>query len=184
MPFFLVSIASNSHATIKHLKEWPSCQQDGNKVCPHAGFFVKNDPDSLFRHSVQWNLICQSFGYLLRNASLFVTGSSYLAFTTHVIFRLTPVGLFATSLHLLVQDGTSRRFTSFAIVRIVDLLISACPSLVKPCYQFHKVERLKWGKTSLLINTSSFYHWIWFLHRLSWTQEPYLFRMERYSTCA
>ncbi|KAG5517029.1 hypothetical protein RHGRI_037694 [Rhododendron griersonianum] len=31
VPFFLVSIASNSHATIKHLKEWPSCQQDGNK---------------------------------------------------------------------------------------------------------------------------------------------------------
>ncbi|KAI8534585.1 hypothetical protein RHMOL_Rhmol10G0102100 [Rhododendron molle] len=31
VPFFFVSIASNSHATIKHLKEWPSCQQDGNK---------------------------------------------------------------------------------------------------------------------------------------------------------
>ncbi|KAI8534590.1 hypothetical protein RHMOL_Rhmol10G0102200 [Rhododendron molle] len=29
--FFFVSIASNSHVTIKHLKEWPSCQQDGNK---------------------------------------------------------------------------------------------------------------------------------------------------------
>ncbi|KAF7119993.1 hypothetical protein RHSIM_Rhsim13G0191000 [Rhododendron simsii] len=31
VPFFLVSIASNSRTTIKHLKEWTSCQQDGNK---------------------------------------------------------------------------------------------------------------------------------------------------------
>ncbi|KAH7833285.1 hypothetical protein Vadar_004797 [Vaccinium darrowii] len=31
VPFFLVSIASNSRATIKHLKEWTSCQQDGDK---------------------------------------------------------------------------------------------------------------------------------------------------------
>ncbi|KAH7855425.1 hypothetical protein Vadar_024669 [Vaccinium darrowii] len=31
VPFFLVSIASNSHATIKHLKEWRSCRQDGDK---------------------------------------------------------------------------------------------------------------------------------------------------------
>ncbi|XP_058195941.1 ubiquitin-like modifier-activating enzyme atg7 isoform X3 [Rhododendron vialii] len=31
VPFFLVSIASNSRTTIKHLKEWTSYQQDGNK---------------------------------------------------------------------------------------------------------------------------------------------------------
>ncbi|GMQ09562.1 hypothetical protein CsSME_00052885 [Camellia sinensis var. sinensis] len=31
VPFFLVSIASNSHATIKHLKYWESSQHDGHK---------------------------------------------------------------------------------------------------------------------------------------------------------
>ncbi|GFZ07103.1 ThiF family protein [Actinidia rufa] len=31
VPFFLVSIDSNSHATIKHLKDWESCQHDGHK---------------------------------------------------------------------------------------------------------------------------------------------------------
>uniref|UniRef100_A0A2P2LII0 Ubiquitin-like modifier-activating enzyme ATG7 n=1 Tax=Rhizophora mucronata TaxID=61149 RepID=A0A2P2LII0_RHIMU len=32
VPFFLVSIASNSHATIRHLKDWEVCQGDGQKV--------------------------------------------------------------------------------------------------------------------------------------------------------
>uniref|UniRef100_A0A5B7AY90 Ubiquitin-like modifier-activating enzyme ATG7 n=1 Tax=Davidia involucrata TaxID=16924 RepID=A0A5B7AY90_DAVIN len=31
VPFFLVDIASNSHATIRHLKEWEACQRDGHK---------------------------------------------------------------------------------------------------------------------------------------------------------
>ncbi|WJZ96520.1 hypothetical protein VitviT2T_015198 [Vitis vinifera] len=32
VPFFLVSIASNSRATIRHLKDWEACQEDGHKL--------------------------------------------------------------------------------------------------------------------------------------------------------
>ncbi|KDP21082.1 hypothetical protein JCGZ_21553 [Jatropha curcas] len=32
VPFFLVCIASDSHATIRHLKDWEACQRDGQKV--------------------------------------------------------------------------------------------------------------------------------------------------------
>lgn len=35
VPFFLVSIDPNSHATVKHLKDWETCQSDGHKVCLH-----------------------------------------------------------------------------------------------------------------------------------------------------
>lgn len=31
--YFLVSIASNSCATIRQLKDWKACQDDGQKVC-------------------------------------------------------------------------------------------------------------------------------------------------------
>ena len=33
IPFFLISFDANSHATIKHLKDWETCQGDSNKVC-------------------------------------------------------------------------------------------------------------------------------------------------------
>ncbi|WCJ27184.1 Ubiquitin-like modifier-activating enzyme atg7 [Euphorbia peplus] len=32
VPFFLVCIGANSHATIRHLKDWEACQGDGQKV--------------------------------------------------------------------------------------------------------------------------------------------------------
>lgn len=32
VPFFLVSIDPNSHATVKHLKDWETCQSDGHKL--------------------------------------------------------------------------------------------------------------------------------------------------------
>ena len=35
VPFFLVSIASNSRATSRHLKDWEACQEDGHKVFLH-----------------------------------------------------------------------------------------------------------------------------------------------------
>lgn len=33
VPFFLVSISSNSAATIRQLAEFEACQRDGHKVC-------------------------------------------------------------------------------------------------------------------------------------------------------
>ncbi|XP_028071185.1 ubiquitin-like modifier-activating enzyme atg7 [Camellia sinensis] len=39
--------------------------------------------------------------------------SFFLAFTTHVIFQVTLVGLFTTFLLLFVQDGISKGFTFF-----------------------------------------------------------------------
>ncbi|KAF8409020.1 hypothetical protein HHK36_005092 [Tetracentron sinense] len=43
VPFFLVSIASNSRATIRHLRDWEVCQGDGQKVRPKSlfAFFEK-----------------------------------------------------------------------------------------------------------------------------------------------
>lgn len=35
VPFFLVSVDPTSHATIKHLKDWETCQSNGEKVCLH-----------------------------------------------------------------------------------------------------------------------------------------------------
>ena len=35
VPFFLVSIDPNSQATVKHIKDWETCQNDGHKVCLH-----------------------------------------------------------------------------------------------------------------------------------------------------
>ncbi|XP_021854907.1 ubiquitin-like modifier-activating enzyme atg7 isoform X1 [Spinacia oleracea] len=45
IPFFLVTIASNSHARVCHLNEWESCQQDSEKVL--FGFY---DPCHLTNH--------------------------------------------------------------------------------------------------------------------------------------
>lgn len=33
VPFFLVCVDPNSLATVKHIKDWETCQSDGNKVC-------------------------------------------------------------------------------------------------------------------------------------------------------
>ena len=33
VPFFLVCIDPNSLATVKHIKDWETCESDGNKVC-------------------------------------------------------------------------------------------------------------------------------------------------------
>ncbi|XP_052202532.1 ubiquitin-like modifier-activating enzyme atg7 [Diospyros lotus] len=57
VPFFLVSIASNSHTNIKHLKDWESCQHDGHKLL--FGFY---DPCHLPRNP----------GWPLRNLLAFI----------------------------------------------------------------------------------------------------------------
>lgn len=33
MPYFLLTIAPNSRATIRNLKDWEACEGDGQKVC-------------------------------------------------------------------------------------------------------------------------------------------------------
>ncbi|KAK0579242.1 hypothetical protein LWI29_023296 [Acer saccharum] len=47
VPFFLVSIAADSQATIRHLKDWEACQGDGQKLL--FGFYdpchLQNNPD-------------------------------------------------------------------------------------------------------------------------------------------
>ncbi|XP_021766091.1 ubiquitin-like modifier-activating enzyme atg7 [Chenopodium quinoa] len=45
VPFFLVTIASNSHATVRQLSEWESCQRDSEKV-----LFGIYDPCHLTNH--------------------------------------------------------------------------------------------------------------------------------------
>ncbi|XP_043808495.1 ubiquitin-like modifier-activating enzyme atg7 isoform X2 [Manihot esculenta] len=63
VPFFLVCIASNSHATIRHLKDWEACQGDGLKVL--FGFYdpchLPNNPGWPLRNFLalicsRWNL--------------------------------------------------------------------------------------------------------------------------------
>uniref|UniRef100_A0A5B7AYP5 Ubiquitin-like modifier-activating enzyme ATG7 n=1 Tax=Davidia involucrata TaxID=16924 RepID=A0A5B7AYP5_DAVIN len=63
VPFFLVDIASNSHATIRHLKEWEACQRDGHKFL--FGFYdpchLPNNPGWPLRNFLaficsRWNL--------------------------------------------------------------------------------------------------------------------------------
>ncbi|KAF5472976.1 hypothetical protein F2P56_009628 [Juglans regia] len=50
VPFFLVSTDPNSHATVKHLKDWETCQSDGHKLL--FGFY---DPCHL-PHNPGWPL--------------------------------------------------------------------------------------------------------------------------------
>lgn len=38
VPFFLVSISSNSNATVKPLKDFEDCQREGHKVNTHLSF--------------------------------------------------------------------------------------------------------------------------------------------------
>ncbi|KMT04515.1 hypothetical protein BVRB_8g181770 [Beta vulgaris subsp. vulgaris] len=45
VPFFLVTIASNSHARVRHLNEWESCRQESDKIL--FGFY---DPCHLPNH--------------------------------------------------------------------------------------------------------------------------------------
>ncbi|XP_059664079.1 ubiquitin-like modifier-activating enzyme atg7 [Cornus florida] len=63
VPFFLVDIASNSRATIRHLKDWESCQCDGHKFL--FGFYdpchLPNNPGWPLRNflafiSSRWGL--------------------------------------------------------------------------------------------------------------------------------
>lgn len=63
MPFFLVCIDPNSLATVKHIKDWETCQSDGNKLL--FGFYdpchLPNNPGWPLRNflaliSVRWNL--------------------------------------------------------------------------------------------------------------------------------
>jgi len=51
---------------------------------------------------------------------------------TLVIFQATPVGHYATSLHLFIQNWVFRKFDLFAIMRAVVLQIWVYPLLVKP----------------------------------------------------
>lgn len=63
VPFFLVSVDPTSHATIKHLKDWETCQSNGEKLL--FGFYdpchLPNNPGWPLRNflaliSVRWNL--------------------------------------------------------------------------------------------------------------------------------
>ncbi|WOH11929.1 hypothetical protein DCAR_0831425 [Daucus carota subsp. sativus] len=63
VPFFLVSIDSNSHATIRHLKDWEVCRSDGYKLL--FGFYdpchLPNNPGWPLRNFIaficsRWNL--------------------------------------------------------------------------------------------------------------------------------
>ncbi|XP_030971081.1 ubiquitin-like modifier-activating enzyme atg7 isoform X2 [Quercus lobata] len=63
VPFFLVCIDPNSLATVKHIKDWETCQSDGNKLL--FGFYdpchLPNNPGWPLRNflaliSVRWNL--------------------------------------------------------------------------------------------------------------------------------
>ncbi|KAL5772250.1 hypothetical protein ACOSQ2_012174 [Xanthoceras sorbifolium] len=63
VPFFLVSIAADSHATIRHLKDWEACQGDGQKLL--FGFYdpchLQNNPGWPLRNLLalvfsRWNI--------------------------------------------------------------------------------------------------------------------------------
>ncbi|XP_010279100.1 PREDICTED: ubiquitin-like modifier-activating enzyme atg7 [Nelumbo nucifera] len=63
IPFFLVTIASNSHATIRPLRDWDACQGDGEKIL--FGFYdpchLPNNPGWPLRNFLaliysRWNL--------------------------------------------------------------------------------------------------------------------------------
>ncbi|KAI9198131.1 hypothetical protein LWI28_010812 [Acer negundo] len=63
VPFFLVSIAADSHATIRHLKDWEACQGDGQKLL--FGFYdpchLQNNPGWPLRNFLalifsRWNI--------------------------------------------------------------------------------------------------------------------------------
>ncbi|KAI4296917.1 hypothetical protein L6164_036834 [Bauhinia variegata] len=63
VPFFLVSIDSNSRATVRHLKDWEACQSDAQKIL--FGFYdpchLPNNPGWPLRNflaliSARWNL--------------------------------------------------------------------------------------------------------------------------------
>ncbi|KAF3452098.1 hypothetical protein FNV43_RR08195 [Rhamnella rubrinervis] len=63
VPFFLVSVDSNSNATVKHLKDWETCHRDNNKLL--FGFYdpyhLPNNPGWPLRNflafiSARWDL--------------------------------------------------------------------------------------------------------------------------------
>ncbi|KAJ7968694.1 ubiquitin-like modifier-activating enzyme atg7 [Quillaja saponaria] len=63
VPFFLVSVAPNSHATVRHLKDWEACQNDARKLL--FGFYdpchLPNNPGWPLRNFLalifsRWNL--------------------------------------------------------------------------------------------------------------------------------
>ena len=110
VPFFLVNIAPNSHATIKHLKDWEACQEDGHKVCLHAyACFFKLIRQFLWNVKLinVWDKLskCTSPRFMFLKATIHSPGSYCLVFMTHVIFQKILVGLFATSFYLFIQDG-------------------------------------------------------------------------------
>ncbi|KAK7258209.1 hypothetical protein RIF29_32733 [Crotalaria pallida] len=68
VPFFLVTVDSNSRATVRLLKDWEACQSDGNKIL--FGFYdpchLPNNPGWPLRNflaliSARWNLKCVHF---------------------------------------------------------------------------------------------------------------------------
>lgn len=50
VPYFLLTIAPNSRATIRHLKDWEACEGDGQKVCA-------NNFNFFFLVEVNWFVI-------------------------------------------------------------------------------------------------------------------------------
>ena len=152
VPFFLVCFDPNSLATVKHIKDWETCQSDGNKVC----LWLLKLFGMLNGILLLEIALCGMFNWcVFLKATIFAIGSCCSVFMTHVIFQIILVGLFATFLHLFLWDGISSQFASCAIERIMVSQIWSCPLLVKPWLQFHKVERQKLGNSSFLIDSYS-----------------------------
>lgn len=66
VPFFLISIAPNSCAKIKHLKDWEACQEDGHKACLHDLY-----------HSLECLCLFKLTKQILFNVQLIPSGINY-----------------------------------------------------------------------------------------------------------
>lgn len=66
VPFFLISIAPNSRAKIKHLKDWEACQEDGHKACLHDLY-----------HSLEFLCLFKLIKQILLNVKLIPSGINY-----------------------------------------------------------------------------------------------------------
>ncbi|PON73810.1 Ubiquitin-like modifier-activating enzyme Atg [Trema orientale] len=83
IPFFLISVDANSHATIKHLKDWETCQGNGDKIL--FGFYdpchLPNNPGWPLRNFLalicsRWDLKSVQFLCYRENRGFADLGSS------------------------------------------------------------------------------------------------------------
>lgn len=120
VPFFLIDIDPNSHATIRHLKDWVTCPGDNHKVCPHNfSSYLENDING----PLETGISCLNVKSIFAKAAANAIASYSLVFTIHAIFQTILAGPFGTSLLSFVQDGISHQFNFYATERIVVLLI-------------------------------------------------------------